>query len=246
MDKSYYDLMQVCANGHKITAYGRSQPENLKNRCPKCGSETYTNCPLCNAEIHGYKHIPGVFYNDKSEVPDYCHNCGNPFPWINKTQKKRNLSIISSLDKLFHILKRFHLVARQLRNRYNNRPTITIEDEYDMQDLLHAILKIEFDDIRPEEWTPSYAGASSRMDFLLKNDGIVIEAKRTRKGLEAKEIGEQLLVDIAKYKEHPNCKILICFVYDMAGRINNPTGLQSDLERHSSERLKVSVYIYSP
>jgi hypothetical protein len=24
------------------------------------------------------------------------------------------------------------------------------------QDLLHTILKLHFDDIRPEEWTPSY------------------------------------------------------------------------------------------
>ena len=28
--------------------------------------------------------------------------------------------------------------------------------------------------IRPEEWTPSYAGKSARMDFLLKGEGIVI------------------------------------------------------------------------
>ena len=27
-----------------------------------------------------------------------------------------------------------------------------------------------FDDIRPEEYTPSYAGGSSRIDFLLKDE----------------------------------------------------------------------------
>jgi glucan phosphorylase len=64
-------------------------------------------------------------------------------------------------------LKRFHLVARQLRERHNERSTLQIEDEYDVQDLLHALLKINFEDVRAEEVCPSYAGGSSRVDFLL-------------------------------------------------------------------------------
>jgi REase_DpnII-MboI len=64
--------------------------------------------------------------------------------------------------------------------------------EYDVQDLLHALLHLYCDDIRTEEWTPSYAGASSRMDFLLKKEKIVVEVKKTRQGLDAREVGEQL------------------------------------------------------
>jgi hypothetical protein len=81
------------------------------------------------------------------------------------------------------ICLRFHNAARQLRNRHANRSTLQVEDEYDVQDLLHALLKIHFDDIRPEEWTPSYAGGSSRVDFLLKQEKIVIEVKKTRPSL---------------------------------------------------------------
>ncbi len=127
------------------------------------------------------------------------------------------------------ISKRFHHVARKLRSRYNNRPTLLIEDEYDVQDLYHSLLTIYFDDIRPEEWTPSYAGSSSRMDFLLKNEKTVIEIKKTRKGLEARQVGEQLIIDIGKYRIHPDCKSLICFVYDPEGRISNPVGFENDL-----------------
>lgn len=36
--------------------------------------------------------------------------------------------------------------------------------------------------MRPEKWTPSYAGACSRMDFLLKREQIGLEAKKTRAG----------------------------------------------------------------
>lgn len=149
---------------------------------------------------------------------------------------------VTSIDKIIYACERFHLVAKQLRDRYNDRETISIEDEYDVQDVLHVLLKLYFDDIRSEEWTPSYAGSSSRMDFLLKQERIVIETKKTRKGLTGKEIGEQLIVDIEKYKAHPECKTLLCFVYDPEGRIVNPVGIENDLGKER-EGLKVIVIV---
>jgi hypothetical protein len=95
--------------------------------------------------------------------------------------------------------------------------------------------RLYFDDIRPEEWTPSYAGRSSRMDFLLKSEGIVVEIKKTRRGLDARKVGEELTIDIAHYQSHPDCKMLVCFVYDPENRIANPAGLQRDLSRQSEE-----------
>jgi len=133
------------------------------------------------------------------------------------------------LDILRNLLLRFHAVVIQLRQRYDHRPTLDVNDEYDVQDLLHALLCLHFDDIRPEEWTPSYAGKSSRADFLLKREAIVVEAKKTRPGLAEKEIGDQLIVDIVRYSKMPDCKTLVCFIYDPENRIHNPGGLESDL-----------------
>jgi len=135
------------------------------------------------------------------------------------------------IGPIINICDRFHLVARQLRSRHDERPTLDIQDEYDVQDLFHSILHLHFNDIRPEEYTPSYAGKSSRMDFLLKQEQIVIEIKKARSGLGAKELGTQLIEDIARYKAHPNCDILICFAYDPDGRIANPRGIEGDLSR---------------
>jgi hypothetical protein len=83
-----------------------------------------------------------------------------------------------TLSRLTRLCDRFHLVAQRMRHRYSERPTLEVEDEYDTQDLFHALLAIDFDDIRREEWTPSYAGGSARMDFLLKEEGIVVELKK--------------------------------------------------------------------
>lgn len=143
---------------------------------------------------------------------------------------------------LSRLLNRFHIIERQLSKRYKDRPTLKISDEYDVQDLLHALLREHFDDVRPEEWTPSYAGGCNRMDFLLKEEEIAIEVKMTREGLRDKELGEQLIIDIAKYEEHPNCKQLYCFVYDPSGKVRNPRGLEKDLEKKGN-KIGIRVFI---
>jgi hypothetical protein len=143
--------------------------------------------------------------------------------WQIGRDAKDAVAIVSS------ILGRFPLFARQCEDRHNNRAPFLVTDEYDVQDLLHAILKLHFDDVRPEEWTPSYAGNSSRTDFLLKKEQIVIEVKMTRKGLDQKELANQLIIDKARYKTHPDCKTLVCFVYDPDGKCHNPSGLEADL-----------------
>ncbi|SFI11223.1 PD-(D/E)XK nuclease domain-containing protein [Halpernia frigidisoli] len=144
---------------------------------------------------------------------------------------------------LINIFEKFHIISRQLRNRYNTRPTLDVQDEYDLQNLLHSLLHLYFEDIRPEEWTPSYAGKSSRMDFLLKDFKLVIEVKKTRKGLTEKELGSQLIDDIGRYRSHPDCKTLICFTYDPEGLIGNPRGLENDLNRVDESGLIVKVII---
>lgn len=146
-------------------------------------------------------------------------------------------------DVILHtIFENFYQCATQLKRRHDNRTTLTIKDEYDVQDLLHALFKIYFDDVRPEEWVPSYAGGCKRMDFLLKEERIAIEVKMTRDKLRDKEIGEQLIIDIANYKNHPNVDTLYCFVYDSEAFISNPYGLESDLSKDSDE-ISVKVFI---
>jgi hypothetical protein len=151
--------------------------------------------------------------------------------WIAPKKKEQNDKAKSNLTKLINLLQRFHIISRQLQHRYNNRETIIIQDEYDIQDLLHALLKTQFDDIRPEEYSPSYGGATSRMDFLLKREKIVIEVKMASNKLKDKLIGEQLIVDIQRYQSHPDCKTLVCFIYDPRGWIRYPQALENDLSK---------------
>jgi hypothetical protein len=152
-----------------------------------------------------------------------------------------NTSIGSNIESVRNIVNRFHAVVIQLRRRHDNRPTLDVSDEYDVQDLLRAILFLNFDDVRPEEWTPSYAGNLPGR-FFIKKENIVIEIKKTRSGLGAKEIGDQLILDIARYSKQPSCKVLICMIYDPENRIHNAGGLEADLSGESNG-IKVEVYV---
>ncbi len=64
----------------------------------------------------------------------------------------------------------------------------------------------------------------------------------TRPGLKAKELGEQLIIDIARYQSHTDCKTLVAFVYDPHSFIDNPRGLEADLSR-TEGNMNVKVWI---
>lgn len=160
-------------------------------------------------------------------------------PWLQSSKKQ---ATPPGINRVLKIAERFHVVATQMRRRYSSRETLKIDDEYDVQDLLHALLKIDFDDVRPEEYSPSKAGASSRLDFLLKSPKIVVEAKMASASLTDKKIGEQLIIDIERYKAHPDCERLVCLVYDPGNHIRNPTGLERDLSR-KEKNIEVIVVI---
>jgi hypothetical protein len=146
-------------------------------------------------------------------------------------------------ERLALLLRRFHGIASQLKERPQKRPPLVMGDEYDVQYLLRALLLAEFGDVRDEEYTPSYAGANARVDFLLATHAIAVEVKRTRDGLRDREIGQELLVDIKRYAAHPNVRSLVCFIYDPDALLKNVHGLAGDLEMSSTPELRIRVII---
>ena len=124
---------------------------------------------------------------------------------------------------------RFHAVVRQLRLRGEHRATLQVEDEVDAQDLLHALLRVQFNDIDTDEWTPSYSSGALRMTLLLDESRLAVIVKKTRPGLTAKDLTDQLRVDAARYRFHGRCTTLLCFMYDPDGRIGNPQGFETSL-----------------
>lgn len=155
------------------------------------------------------------------------------------TDKKNQIAF----KNLKIIFTHFHEVVVQLRKRHDNKETLDVKNEYDVQDLLHSLLRLYFNDIRKEEPVPSSIGSSARMDFLLKEEEIGIEVKKTSKTSNEKKIGSELAEDLIKYQKHPDCKTLFCFIYDPENRISNPYGFRKDLEKIQENYFTIMVYI---
>jgi REase_DpnII-MboI len=127
-----------------------------------------------------------------------------------------------------NVCRRFPIFVSQIKNRHDHRPTISINDEYDVQDALHALLRIHFADVRDEEPSPSHAATSTRLDLLLKNERIVIETKMMRQSLSQKKLLDEIAIDKERYRSHPDCETIIFFVFDPMGLLKNPVALEHD------------------
>lgn len=150
-----------------------------------------------------------------------------------------------ALETLKAVLSRFHLFVTELSRSGQLPKAFAPTEDNGMQVLTYAILRLHFDDVRREEYVPSYAGANSRCDFLLKQERLVLELKRTRPNRSTSQLGQELLVDRQRYASHPDCDHLLCFIYDPEFLIENPAGLARDLVG-STQRPSVSVVISPP
>lgn len=139
------------------------------------------------------------------------------------------------------IIQGLRRAMHPLTYRRKGAEHLNFANEYDVQDLLHALLRPWVQDVRPEEYTPSYAGRSTRMDFLLPAHELVIETKCVRDRQHAKNVGDELLLDIGHYAAHPTCKKLWCVIYDPEHLLTNPEGL-SDLDgEHKKDDRGIAV-----
>lgn len=141
MFMGYYQIGQVCLNGHPITGAADAYPELTKKFCPDCGQPTITQCPHCEANIQGKYYAPGVISSRPYKPPAFCHNCGKPFPWTETRLKvaqeliaeDENLSpqdketLNQSLPDIISETPRTQLAAAKFKKIVNKAATITAE-----------------------------------------------------------------------------------------------------------------------
>lgn len=175
---------------------------------------------------------------------EIAHQFSSNTEGVDQFNRITNRTASPTLRKIYTICQRFPEVARQLENRYGDRPAIDISDEYDVQYLFHALLKLFFDDVREEETAPSHGGSSPRIDFLVKKETIAIEIKITRKGRGESELKKEIAEDKEHYRTHLDCDTLICFVYDPVFEAENPVGFENDISE-SVGKLDTEVIVSS-
>lgn len=152
--------------------------------------------------------------------------------------------LVDAVGIVLTIAERARFVQRELSRRHAGRQAMSFNDEYDAQDLVRALLRLFFDDVRDEEWVPTYAGGASRIDFLLPETRVAVELKWTRDSMTSVTLGNELIVDREKYQAHPSVGHLVCIVFDYDGRLRNPRGLEQDLgQQESASSIATTVRI---
>ncbi len=147
-----------------------------------------------------------------------------------------------ALDHLILIrqmLARFHPVAQQLRRRHDHRETLSVEDHYDVRDLLHTLLRLHFDDIADEVADPKCTESPSRLPFALHAAGVVVVVKKTGPVFGTKEAEDQLRKDLEFYRK--GFRRLICFIYDPDGYIRNPRAFMKGWSREGEYSVEVHI-----
>lgn len=93
----------------------------------------------------------------------------------------RHASAEAVLGEISTILRRLPDFLAVLRHADSARvPPPTLGNEGDLQIIVHAILRLLYDDVRPEDPVSQMAGGSSRVDFTLREAGVIVETKMMR------------------------------------------------------------------
>lgn len=139
---------------------------------------------------------------------------------------------------LERLCARFPLVVRALQAQ---REPFRVADEADLGALLGALLTLDHDEIRPLSAAPGIGG-TPRTGFFLPFEKIVVVAHLAGTGFTPANLQAQLNAALQIYKQRPECRTLVFFVYDPDGCLPQPRTLEADLSR-DTDALTVRVYI---
>ncbi len=191
-------------------------------------------------EENGFRYFRGgrVLPSDQAPVPTRLENPMQPPVPSDPGKPNTFYGVIET------VIKGLPRAMHPLVQRRKGAQALSFAMESDLQDLLHSLLRPWIRDIRAEEYTPSYAGSSTRIDFVLPQYKLGLELKIVRDVTHAKKVGEELIIDIEHYREHKDCETLWCVVYDPQHHLKNPASL-SDLEgKNTSPRGEIEVRMF--
>lgn len=126
MSKNYsFDTALICKAGHVANLYKSLHSECNIKHCLLCPEEVISECPHCHERIRGGYYSEAVWSEtayvgdpvfpdehnhltihyqelttpDNYQLPAYCHECGQPYPWTAETLRYGE-QIVDALEAL--------------------------------------------------------------------------------------------------------------------------------------------------
>jgi hypothetical protein len=219
------DVMQVCLGGHVVTDVLASHPEQGANYCDRCGAPTICRCQTCGEEIRGAPVAPALTTIGTRPPPTHCPGCGAAFPWAGKPLPEAAADTLTLLER---VLRRMPDAIRQLRDRHAGRSTLRVEDVYDLQDFLRAVLHLHFEDVRCERRTPRYS-PGVRTDFIVAPDRIAVCAKLIDAKEDVERLPREVYEDIGYYERQSDSGGVLLFIFDAEQHVHDARQLESSV-----------------
>jgi hypothetical protein len=131
------------------------------------------------------------------------------------------------VDLIELVCRRISNAARILLNRSRKgKQAYEIGDEYDVQDLLHAILRAYLKYSVQEDPLPKVASAKSgKVDISVEEIGVLIEVKFVRTPDDQKRIFEEFSQDLVLYSSWKPLKTLFFLIYN-SGDLRDPEAFE--------------------
>ncbi len=127
----------------------------------------------------------------------------------------------AEIELVLQLCSRLNHSAKVLNRRRSNKQPFEVVDEYDVQDLLKAVLRAYFKYSVSEDPISKVANVSSRADFAIEDLGVIIEAKYVHSPNEQSRIVREFAEDLLLYSKCPFLAHFIYFVYG-ADDLNEP------------------------
>lgn len=132
----------------------------------------------------------------------------------------------ADVELIVRLCQRLPQTARILANRSRKgKAPFEISDEYDVQDLLHGVIRAYVKYSVQEDPLPKVGGAkSSRADISIEEIGALIEVKYVRGPDDQRRIFEEYSQDLILYTSWPHLKTLVFVIYN-SGDLRDPEAL---------------------
>lgn len=141
------------------------------------------------------------------------------------------------------LCQRLPNAARILATRDRARAPFVISHEYDVQDLLHAVLRAYLKYSVHEEPLGKVGGAkSSRADVAIEDIGTIVEVKFVRGPKDQQRLVEEFAQDLLLYAKWPHLRHFIYLVYNSAD-LRDPEALMRLEGDHDVNGTKYRVYV---
>lgn len=159
---------------------------------------------------------------------------------------QRHKSIDPDITFILGLCKRIRNAARILENRQRkNKTSFVIQDEYDVQDLLHALIRGYLKYSVQEDPLGKVAGTKSgRADISIEQLGVLIEAKFVHGPTDQKRIFEEISQDLILYSKWEHLKTLIVLIYN-SDDLRDPESLEklSGVKEINGKRFEVQIVL---